>query len=131
MGLEGIGGERRGQARSCRRGQGQSLDAWVNTWALLVLAGWSSGEQEPQMASKGPHVKSLVPGWTSLVVQWLRLNLAVQGSRVQSLCRKIPPAAEPPSPGATTTEACAPPQEKPLQGETREPQGRAAPAHPN
>ena len=60
MGLEGIGGERRGQARSCRRGQGQSLDARVNTWALLVLAGWSSGEQEPQMASKGPHVGPVV-----------------------------------------------------------------------
>ena len=57
MGLEGIGGERRGQAWSCRRGQGQSLDAQVNTWALLVLAGWSTREQEPQMPQRGLVLK--------------------------------------------------------------------------
>ena len=81
------------------------------------------------MASTGPRVKSLVPGWTSLAVQWLRLRLPVQGSRVQSLVQKDPACCRAARPGATTTEA--PPQEKPPQGETREPQGGADPAQPS
>ena len=62
---------------------------------------------------------------TSLVVQWLRIRLAMQGTPVQSLVRQDPTchgaAIEPvlSSPGTATTEACAPTahalqQEKPL-----------------
>ena len=127
-----------GAGRNWRRekGAGRELQEKPGTesgpsgeWALLVLAGWGSGEQEPQMASRGPRVKSLVPGWTSLAVQWLRLRLPVQGSRVQSLVQKDPACFRAARPGATTTEA--PPQEKLPQGETREPQGGAAPAQPS
>ena len=42
--------------------------------------------------------------WDSLVVQWLRIRLPVQGTRVQALVWKIPHAAEQLSPCATTPE---------------------------
>ena len=41
---------------------------------------------------------------TSLVVQWLRIRLQMQGTRVGSLVWKIPHATEQQSPCATTTE---------------------------
>ena len=42
---------------------------------------------------------------TSLVAQWLRIHLPMEGTRVQSLVREeIPHAAEQLSPCATTTE---------------------------
>ena len=90
---------------------------------------------------------------TSLVVQWLRIRLPVQGTRVQALVREDPTcheatkpmyhnywgcALEPTShnywsPHATTTEAHAPTagapqQEKPSQWETHTLQWRVAPA---
>ena len=43
-------------------------------------------------------------GGASLVAQWLRIHLSMQGTRVQALVRKIPCAAEQLSPRATTTE---------------------------
>ena len=89
----------------------------------------------------------------SLVVQWLRIRLPRQGTRVRALVREDPTcrgatkpvshnywacALEPAShnywsPRATTTEArapraCAPQQEKPPQWEARTPQRRIAPA---
>ena len=64
----------------------------------------------------------------SLVVQWLRIHLAMQEILVQSLvredptCRRATKSVHQPAelPGATTTEshaprACAPQREKPLQ----------------
>ena len=42
--------------------------------------------------------------WTSLVVQWIRIWLLMQGAWVQSWSRKSPHATEQPSPFATTTE---------------------------
>ena len=68
----------------------------------------------------------------SLVVQWLRICLPMQGTRVQALVREDPTCTEQLSPCATTTEpvlwspqattteahvprARAPQQEKPLQ----------------
>ena len=68
----------------------------------------------------------------SLVAQWLRIRLPMQGTRVEPWSGKIPHAAERLSPWATTTEpalynpratttealaprARAPQQEKPLQ----------------
>ena len=94
--------------------------------------------------------------WTSLVVQWIRIRLPVQGTRVPSLIREDPTccgATKPVchsywacalelthhsywSPHVTTTEAHtprahAPQQEKPLQWEASVPQRRVAPAHHN
>ena len=88
---------------------------------------------------------------TSLVAQWLRICLPMQGTRVLSLVWEYPTchgATKPMchnywacvpqllSPHATTTEARAPrahapQQEKPLQWEARAPQRRVAPAHRN
>ena len=73
---------------------------------------------------------------TSLVEQWLRVRLPMQGTRVRSLIREDPRASEQLSPRATTTEARAltaraPQQEKPPQWEARAPQWRAAPARRN
>ena len=88
---------------------------------------------------------------TSLVVQWLRIRLPMQGTRVQALVRedhtrrgatkpvrhnywaRVPQLL---SPCATTTEARvprarAPQQEKPLQWEARSPKPRVAPARHN
>ena len=44
----------------------------------------------------------------SLVAQWLRIRLPMQGTRVRALVRKIPHAAEQLSPCAATTEAGVP-----------------------
>ena len=57
---------------------------------------------------------------TSLVAQWLRIRLPMQGHGFQPWSGKIPHAAEQLSPCATTTEACVPrarglQQEKPPQ----------------
>ena len=41
---------------------------------------------------------------TSLVAQWLRIHLSMQGTRFEPWSRKIPHAAEQLSPCATTTE---------------------------
>ena len=88
---------------------------------------------------------------TSLVVQWLRICLPVQGTRVRALVREDPTyrratkpvshnywAREPQllSPHATTTEAHvprarAPQQEKPPQWEACAPQQRVALTHRN
>ena len=92
----------------------------------------------------------------SLVAQWLRIRLPMQGTRVRApvregltCCGATKPmhhnywacALEPAShncwsPRATTTEAraprvCAPQQEKPPQWEARAPQWRVAPARRN
>ena len=70
---------------------------------------------------------------TSLVAQWLRIRLPMQGTWVRSLVLENPTWAEQLSLCATTTEACmprtrAPQQEKPPQWEARAPQRRVAPA---
>ena len=73
---------------------------------------------------------------TSLVVQWLRIHLPVQGMGFNPWFWKIPHATEQLSLSATTSEARAPrprepQQEKPLQREARAPRQRAAPARHN
>ena len=83
---------------------------------------------------------------TSLVVQWLRILLPIQGTQVQFLVWEDPtcsPGTWAPVPqllslhsGAhvlqplkpSCSRACAPQREKPLQGEACRPQQRAAPA---
>ena len=90
--------------------------------------------------------------WVSLVAQWLRIRLPMQGTRVRALVREDPTchgATKPVhhnyractraresqllSPHATTTEArvpraCAPQQKKPPQWEAHAPQRRVDPA---
>ena len=70
---------------------------------------------------------------TSLVVQWLRIHLPMQGTWVQSLVRKIPYALEQLSHCAASTEPdCWSPYSAAGEaGAVRgpAPQGRAAPAH--
>ena len=75
-------------------------------------------------------------GRTSLVAQWLRIRLPMQGTWVQALVREHTHAVEQLNPRATTTEAGvprahAPPQEKPPQWEARALQWRVAPARSN
>ena len=69
----------------------------------------------------------------SLVAQWLRICLPMQGTGVRSLVREDPTCRRTTKPVATTTEACVPraralQQEKPLQWEAHAPQWRVAPA---
>ena len=85
---------------------------------------------------------------TSLVVQWLRIRLPMQRTRVRALVREDPTcrratkpvchrywacALEPASHNywAWVPRACAPQQEKPPQWEARTPQLGVAPAHRN
>ena len=65
-------------------------------------------------ANKTKHTE----GGISLVVQWLRICLSVQGAWVQSLVQGDSGqlhASEQLSPPATSTEACALQREKPMQ----------------
>ena len=59
------------------------------------------------------HIK-LIYVWASLVAQWLRIRLPMQGTRVQALVRKIPRAAEQLSLCATTTSLHSAPREPQL-----------------
>ena len=98
------------------------------------------------------QVKLKVKGWTSLVAQWLRIRLSMQGTRVQYLARKIPHAAEQLSPcawawaleptchnyWAHVLQLLKPARlepmlcnEKPPQWEACAPQRKVAPAHRN
>ena len=64
--------------------------------------------------------------WTSLVAQWLRICLPMQGTLIHPWSRKIPTCHEAISPWATTTEpmlrACVLQQERPPQREAWAPQ---------
>ena len=73
---------------------------------------------------------------TSLVVQWLRIHLPMQGTRVWALIREDPTCRGATKPvhhnfWSSLPRARAPQQEKPLQWEARAPQQRVAPAHRN
>ena len=71
--------------------------------------------------------------WASLVAQWLRICLPMQGTRVRALVWDDPTcrgAAKPVghSYWACAPGACAPQQERPRQWEARAPRWRVAPA---
>ena len=86
---------------------------------------------------------------TSLVAQWLRIRLPMQGTWVRTLVREDPTCRGATKPvchnywacalleptchnyWACAPRACAPQQEKPPQWEARAPQRRAAPARHN
>ena len=65
----------------------------------------SQSEESPQAATLTPNAafKNPSPG-ASLMAQWLRIHLPMQGTRVQSLVWENPHAAEQLSPCTTTTE---------------------------
>ena len=80
------------------------------------------------------HLKEL--NGASLVVQWLRICLPMQGTRVQTLvwedptcCRATRPVSH--NYWACMSGACAPQQERPRQWEAHAPQWRVAPARRN
>ena len=92
--------------------------------------------------------KSVLLSWASLVAQWLRICLSMQGTWVWALVREDPTcrgagkpvrhnyracALEPTSHNywAHMPRACALQQEKPSQWEARAPQWRVAPARRN
>ena len=66
------------------------------------------------------------PG-TSLLVQWLRICLLMQGTWFDSCSRKLPLSTEQLSPWATTTEVLTSQQEKPPQWEPQAPQLERSP----
>ena len=73
---------------------------------------------------------------TSLVAQWLRIHLPMQGTQVRALVWEDPTCRGATKPvrhnyWAHVPRACAPQQEKPPQWEARAPQQRVAPAHCN
>ena len=72
----------------------------------------------------------------SLVVQWLRICLPMQGTWVRALVGEAPTCRGATKPlrhnyWARAPRACAPQQEKPPQWEACAPQRRVAPAHRN
>ena len=73
------------------------MDRGLETLYLTLL---------PDAAVWTPDSKSIIEKriGTSLVVQWLRIRLPMQGTWVRSLVREIPHAVEQLSPCATTTE---------------------------
>ena len=71
--------------------------------------------------------------WASLVVQWLRICLPMQGTRVRALVWEDPTCRGATGPvshnyWACASGACAPQQETPRQWKARAPQWRVAPA---
>ena len=125
---------------------------WLYSSPLLSLGVWHHdlGLLHRKSSRQKPQIK------TSVVAQWLRIRLPMQGTRVRALVREDPTcrgetkpvrhnywacALEPASdnywsPRATTTEAhvptaCAPWQEKPPLWEACTLQWRAAPARLN
>ena len=84
----------------------------------------------PQLRSHREYKKAR---WASLVAQWLRICLPMQGTRVRALVWEDPTcrgATKPVSHNywACASETCAPQQERPRQWKVRAPRWRVAPA---
>ena len=114
----------------------KNLAMWIPGGKIFTEKGTASTKIQRGKKEKKER-KNLKWGcWASLVAQWLRIHLPMQGTRVPSLVREDPHAAEQLSPWATTTEArapraCALQQEKPLQWEAHTLQRRVAPTRCN
>ena len=88
-------------------------------------------QQQHQNWSGILHLLNM-PFWASLVAQWLRICLPMQGTRVRALvwedptcCRATRPVSH--NYWARASGACAPQQERPRQWEARAPRWRVAP----
>ena len=65
---------------------------------------WVGGSWEEENGSNKEQRQQRPKSRASLVAQWLRIRLSMQGTQVRALVRKIPRAVEQLSPCATTTE---------------------------
>ena len=101
---------------------------------LWVLIAWgtklSSGKKKSGWVGSTTSIQGK---GASLVAQWLRICLIMQGTRVRALVRENPTccgATRPMSHNywARASRACAPQQERPRQWEARAPRWRVAPA---
>ena len=109
-----------------------------NSQSNLEKEKWSRRNQAPWLQSilqSYSNQKSMVLG-ASLVMQWLRVCLPMQGTRVRALVWEDPTcrgAATPMSHNywACVSGACAPQQERPWQWEARALRWRVAPARCN
>ncbi|KAJ8786228.1 hypothetical protein J1605_006448 [Eschrichtius robustus] len=76
---------------------------------MLTCGGRDQGSfvKEEKYLALTPETFSKTCLWASLVAQWLRIHLPMQGTQVQALVRKIPHAAEQLSPpGQRSTQHC-------------------------
>ena len=99
----------------------------LNELALLV--------EQSISVKKNDHLKIKI-NWASLVAQWLRICLPMQGTRVRALVRKDPTCCGATGPvshnyWACASGACALQQERLQQWEARAPRWRVAPARHN
>ena len=95
---------------------------------------WSKSERERQIPYDITYMWNLKYGTgASLVAQWLRVCLPMQGTRVQALVWEDPTCRRATGPvshncWACASGACAPQQERPWQWKARAPRWRVAPA---
>ena len=103
---------------------------WLETVALNLGSDLKSAFVPAQCHKKLPQMSAR---WAYLVVQWLRIHLAMQG--FDSWSRKVPRAVGQLSVfhsyWSRAPRTCAQQPEKPLQWEAHTPQQRGAPAHHN
>ena len=89
-----------------------------------------------KMQITGHHLRfshSKILWWASLVAQWLRICLPMQGTRVRALVWEDPTCCGATKPvsysyWACASGGCAPPQERPRHWQARAPRWRVAPA---
>ena len=131
---------------SCRAG-GKVGSACLSSWCApsgtqtqAGFLGLLNSQQIPEthFHVRAPNFCQLIqlkieqPG-ASLVVQWLRIRLPMQGTRVRALVWEDPTCCGATGPvshnyWACVSGACAPQQERPRQWEARAPRWRVAPA---
>ena len=103
--------------------------SWINPISAANLGVY--GASEPGSVTKGQESKELATG-ASLVAQWFRVCLPMQGTWVRALVWEDPTchgATKPVSHNywACASGACAPKRERPRQWEAHTPQWRVAP----
>ena len=105
----------------------------------MVIAAWCvfvPNCKQPQISFNWWVYEQITEHWASLVVQWLRICLPMQGTWVRALVWEDPTCRGATGPvshnyWACTSGACAPQQERLQQWEARAPRWRGAPAHHN
>ena len=104
----------------------KKLNVFAPLWALEAQS-----KQQPLSKLQPAHLKS--HDGASLVAQWLRVRLPMQGTRVRALVWEDPTCRGATGPVSHSywvcaSGACAPQQERPRQWEARAPRWRVAPA---